>query len=215
MSENQPGGAPEPTMEEILSSIRRIISDEDQPVEAPVGAKTPVEAKAPPPAPAPAPAVKKDPVAAAPDPFDDIVIEPDEEAPEPEPEPVQEDVLELTQIVNEDGTVTDIDELLEEPEPEPVFEEDPVMAPPPRPIAPIAPAEPIMGDMEANLAAAALNQLVVEMPKFIGIGQGLTLEDITKELLRPMLKQWLDAHLPGTVERLVQEEIARVSRLHR
>jgi cell pole-organizing protein PopZ len=72
-----------------------------------------------------------------------------------------------------------------------------------------------MGDMEANLAAAALNQLVVEMPKFIGIGQGLTLEEITKELLRPMLKQWLDAYLPGTVERLVQEEIARVSRLHR
>ncbi len=208
MSENQPDGAPEPTMEEILSSIRRIISDEDQPV------KAPVEAKEPPPA--PAPAVKEKPVAAAPDPFDDIVIEPDEEAPEPEPEPVQEDVLELTQIVNEDGTVTDIDELLEEPEPEPVFEEEPVMAPPPpRPVAPIAPAEPIMGDMEANLAAAALNQLVVEMPKFIGIGQGLTLEDITKELLRPMLKQWLDAHLPGTVERLVQEEIARVSRLHR
>ncbi|MFZ5931454.1 MAG: DUF2497 domain-containing protein [Pseudomonadota bacterium] len=206
MSENQPGGTPEPTMEEILSSIRRIISDEDQPVEAPV------EAKAPP----PAPAVKEKPVAAAPDPFDDIVIEPDEEAPEPEPEPVQEDVLELTKMVNEDGTVTDIDELLEEPEPEPVFEEEPVMAPPPpRPVAPIAPAEPIMGDMEANLAAAALNQLVVEMPKFIGIGQGLTLEDITKELLRPMLKQWLDAHLPGTVERLVQEEIARVSRLHR
>lgn len=201
MSENQPGGAPEPTMEEILSSIRRIISDEDQPVEAPVAA--PVAARQPPAANPSAP------VAPAPDPFDDIVIE-------PEPEPVQEDVLELTQMVNEDGTVTDIDELLEEPEPEPVFEEEPVMAPPPPPpIAPTPPAEPIMGDMEANLAAAALNQLVVEMPKFIGIGQGLTLEEITKELLRPMLKQWLDAHLPSTVERLVQEEIARVSRLHR
>ena len=202
MSDNQQGGAPEPTMEEILSSIRRIISDEDQPAEA-----APAAAKAPPPAP-----VAKAPPAAAPDPFDDIVIEPDEE---PEPEPVQEDVLELTQIVNEDGTVTGIDELLEEPEPEPIFEEEPVVAAAPRPVAPVAPAEPIMGDMEANLAAAALNQLVVEMPKFIGIGQGLTLEDITKELLRPMLKQWLDAYLPGTVERLVQEEIARVSRLHR
>ena len=126
-------------------------------------------------------------------------------------------MLELTQIVNEDGTVTDIDELLEEPEPEPELEEDPVMAPRHRNarLRRSAPAEPIMGDMAANLAAAALNQLVVEMPKFIGIGQGLTLEEITKELLRPMLKQWLDAHLPGTVERLVQEEIARVSRLHR
>lgn len=196
MSDNQQGGSPEPTMEEILSSIRRIISDEEPSAEAPV------EAKAPP--------------AAAPDPFDDIVIEPDE-APEPEPVAVavQEDVLELTQIVNEDGTVTDIDGLIEEPEPDPVFDEEPIMAAPSRPAAPLTPTEPIMGDMEAGLAAAALNQLVVEMPKFIGIGQGLTVEEITRELLRPMLKQWLDAYLPGTVERLVQEEIARVSRLHR
>ncbi len=208
MSDEQQGGQPEPTMEEILSSIRRIISDEDQPAAEP--------AAAPPKKPAP---VAKATPAAAPDPFDDIVIEPDE-APEPEAEAVEEDVLELTQMVNEDGTVTDIDELIDEPESEPVFDVEPVVAPP-RPPADFAPAPPaasaapIMGDMEASLAAAALNQLVVEMPKYIGVGQGLTLEEITKELLRPMLKQWLDAHLPGIVERLVQEEIARVSRLHR
>ncbi len=195
MSEDPQGGQSEPTMEEILSSIRRIISDEDQPAEAPVAAKAPATAMAPPDA----------------DPFDDIEIEPN-----PEPEPEQEDVLELTKMVNDDGTVTDIDELA----PEPVFEEEvaeiqaaPAMAAPPAPD--FTPAAPIMGDREANLAAAALNQLVVEMPKFVGIGQGLTLEEITKELLRPLLKQWLDAHLPGTVERLVQEEISRVSRLHR
>lgn len=200
MSDNQQGGSSEPTMEEILSSIRRIISDEDQPAEVPVAAKQP-----PPPAKAQAP---------APDPFDDIVIEEEEPAaPAPEAKAVREDVLELTQIVNDDGTVTDIDEMEAELV---IGEEEPVMAAPPqRPAAPPAPAEPIMGELEANLAAAALNQLVVEMPKFIGIGQGLTLEEITKELLRPMLKQWLDAYLPATVERLVQEEIARVSRLHR
>jgi len=202
MSENQPGGTPEPTMEEILSSIRRIISDEDQPEAAPPVA-APVAAKQP-------PAAKPSAPEAAPDPFDDIVIEPEAE---------QEDVLELTKMVNEDGTVTDIDALFEKAPPEPVaieeiadLEED---EPPIRTAPPIAPSAPIMGDMEANLAAAALNQLVVEMPKYIGIGQGLTLEEITRELLRPMLKQWLDAHLPSTVERLVQEEIARVSRLHR
>ncbi|MFZ5834654.1 MAG: DUF2497 domain-containing protein [Pseudomonadota bacterium] len=207
MSDNQQGGSSEPTMEEILSSIRRIISDEDQPAEVPVAAKQPPPP--PPPAKAQAP---------APDPFDDIVIEEEEPAaPAPEAKAVREDVLELTQIVNDDGTVTDIDEMEAELV---IGEEEPVMAaPPPRPAAPLAPApapaEPIMGELEANLAAAALNQLVVEMPKFIGIGQGLTLEEITKELLRPMLKQWLDAYLPATVERLVQEEIARVSRLHR
>lgn len=204
MSDNQQGGSSEPTMEEILSSIRRIISDEDQPADAPVAAKQPAPPAAPK-AQAPAPAPE-------PDPFDDIVLEEEEPAAAaPEAKPAQEDVLELTQIVNDDGTVTDLDEM----DAEPVIEEELVMAAPPRPATPLPPTEPIMGDLEANLAAAALNQLVVEMPKFIGIGQGLTLEEITKELLRPMLKQWLDAYLPGTVERLVQEEIARVSRLHR
>jgi cell pole-organizing protein PopZ len=39
-----------------------------------------------------------------------------------------------------------------------------------------------------------------------------SLEDMTKELLRSMLKQWLDENLPGLVERLVREEIERVAR---
>jgi cell pole-organizing protein PopZ len=39
-----------------------------------------------------------------------------------------------------------------------------------------------------------------------------SIEDITRELLRPMLKQWLDEHLPSLVERLVREEIERVAR---
>jgi hypothetical protein len=39
-----------------------------------------------------------------------------------------------------------------------------------------------------------------------------TLEDLVKEMLRPMLKSWLDDNLPGLVERLVRAEIDRVSR---
>ena len=39
-----------------------------------------------------------------------------------------------------------------------------------------------------------------------------TLEDIVREMLRPMLKNWLDDNLPGLVERLVRAEIERVSR---
>jgi hypothetical protein len=39
---------------------------------------------------------------------------------------------------------------------------------------------------------------------------GPTIEDIVREELRPLLKQWLDAHLPDLVERLVQAEIERV-----
>ena len=39
-----------------------------------------------------------------------------------------------------------------------------------------------------------------------------TLEDLVKEMLRPMLKSWLDDNLPSLVERMVREEIERVSR---
>jgi cell pole-organizing protein PopZ len=45
------------------------------------------------------------------------------------------------------------------------------------------------------------------------IGQNArTLEDLVKEMLRPMLKSWLDDNLPGMVERIVRAEIERVSR---
>ena len=39
-----------------------------------------------------------------------------------------------------------------------------------------------------------------------------TLEDLVKEMLRPMLKSWLDDNLPGLVERIVRAEIERVAR---
>jgi hypothetical protein len=39
-----------------------------------------------------------------------------------------------------------------------------------------------------------------------------TLEDIVKEMMRPMLKDWLDENLPGLVERIVRAEIERVAR---
>jgi hypothetical protein len=42
-------------------------------------------------------------------------------------------------------------------------------------------------------------------------GAERTLGDVVREMLRPMLQSWLDEHLPGIVERLVREEIARVA----
>lgn len=196
MSDPQQDGQPEPTMEEILSSIRRIISDDDTQA-------------APDPATVKKPAAVKPPLS-GPDAFE-------EDSAEIVGEPGDEEVLELTQVVNEDGSVTGIDEIEDEdilfdeaePEPEPAPEFRPSA------VADVMQDEPILGEVAARATAAALNQLVVEMPKYIGIGQGLTLEDITRELLRPMMKEWLDTHLPAIVERLVQEEIARVSRLNR
>ena len=47
----------------------------------------------------------------------------------------------------------------------------------------------------------------------LGIGNGgITLEAMMREMLRPLLKDWLDEHLPAVVERMVEKEIARVSR---
>ena len=42
--------------------------------------------------------------------------------------------------------------------------------------------------------------------------QSQTVEGLMKEMLRPMLKAWLDENLPALVERLVQAEIERVTR---
>ena len=41
---------------------------------------------------------------------------------------------------------------------------------------------------------------------------GETIEDMVRAMLKPMLNEWLDAHLPDIVERLVDEEIQRLSR---
>jgi uncharacterized protein len=51
----------------------------------------------------------------------------------------------------------------------------------------------------------ALEQTIV-------VGNGRTLEDLTREMLGPMLKEWLDDNLPTIVERLVRAEIDRVSK---
>jgi cell pole-organizing protein PopZ len=41
-------------------------------------------------------------------------------------------------------------------------------------------------------------------------GPGVTLEDIVRESLKPLLREWLDANLPDLVERLVRKEIERL-----
>ncbi len=42
--------------------------------------------------------------------------------------------------------------------------------------------------------------------------EGITLEDIVKEMLRPMLREWIDKNLPDMIERLVQEELEKLSK---
>lgn len=178
----------EPTMEEILASIRRIISEDEQPAEgaeapAPDAAPEPV-AEAPPPIPEPEPA--PEPVAAA--------------APEPEDDDDDGD-LELTQKVETHG---DLDFVASDPEPEPERAPPPVFeAPAPAPVA------NLVSDHVAAAATAAFGQLSSSL---LMPAEGRTLEDVVREMLRPMLQQWLDTNLPGIVQEAVQSEVDRISR---
>jgi hypothetical protein len=179
----------EPTMEEILASIRRIISEDDAPAEG----EAPAEA-GPAGAAAPAEALADLEVAAA--------------AAEPPPLAMGEDVLELTDRVDAP------------PEPiEPLAMSDlEVVAPParsdtiPEDLPPLGEGEHLVGDPAAWSAASAFERLErgILMP-----AAGRTLEDVVRELLRPMMKAWLDENLPSIVEQQVAAEIERVARLRR
>jgi cell pole-organizing protein PopZ len=64
--------------------------------------------------------------------------------------------------------------------------------------------------MRENLAALAMLAEPGAPPQIVRSGE-TSLEGLTRELLRPMLSQWLDANLPGMVERMVRDEIARIA----
>ncbi len=176
----------EPTMEEILASIRKIISEDDEPEQ-----EAAVEESA-----------------------GDDILELDMEAEmeaepmmaeEPEPEPeieFEEPVMEEPEPDFEDDDIVAVEE--PEPMPEP--------APAPRFTAPPADdSDALLEDEVAGKAAGALGQLMGSM----AIGNGATLESIVRELLRPMLKEWLNENLPGIVEAKVEEEVKRISRMAR
>lgn len=64
---------------------------------------------------------------------------------------------------------------------------------------------------EATAAFSALNRKLNEGYQELPVGDGeITLERLTRELMRPMLREWLDQHLPILVERMVREEIERL-----
>ena len=198
--------AQEPTMEEILASIRRIISEDDAPAETPAAAM-------PEATPEPVP----EPLAA-----ETIFAAPVE--PTPEPEPAEDDVLELTDRYEAPAeSIGDLDVVpnapepyQSEPEPAPIYEAAPEPAP-----APTSGYDTLVGDSAAASAASAFAGLAASFKKpeaapaatgdmpFIS---GNTVEAMVAEMLRPMLKDWLDNNLPGIVQAAVQKEVERIAR---
>jgi cell pole-organizing protein PopZ len=70
-------------------------------------------------------------------------------------------------------------------------------------------ADAVRSVMQENLAALAMLAEPGAKPQIVRSGE-TSLEGLTRELLRPMLAEWLDANLPAMVEKLVQAEIARI-----
>ena len=165
----------EPSMEDILASIKRIIA-EDAEHSAPIRARR-----------RPAPPPVEDFVA------DDDVLELSEQAPAPPvaPQPI-------------------VAEPVAAPVPMPM---SPPVAEAAAPVAapqPMAAAETIVSPQTAEASRAPLDTLskLVVKPETPGAD---TLEGLVREMLRPMLSDWLDRNLPELVESMVAKEIARIT----
>lgn len=217
---NQPKPEQEPSMEEILASIRRIISEDGEDGDA--AADAPEEESQPEPA-ASLEVVAPDNTPADADPAEDDVLELTEVVaqqpaaePEPEPEPEREPEPEPAAAVNlefeePDKDVSPLD--LETPSEPPAMEEPLADAP--------AEDDSLVADSTALMASAALSKLREssadegsEGAATLPIGDK-TIEALVRELMRPMLKEWLNQNLPGIVERIVEREVKRMAeRLH-
>ncbi|HEX5078094.1 MAG TPA: DUF2497 domain-containing protein [Geminicoccaceae bacterium] len=232
---SQPKEQQEPSMEEILSSIRRIIADEAGDQEG-----------------------EQDAVGTQPEPADWA------EAPGFGGGDADDDVLELTEVVREEGEVIDLDRSLaqahaleRQPDGEPeAFPAEPDAVEPAgdEPVAlrrdagltarafgdeDAAPSitdirgdemedqqtvtqqkkngfEPLVSDRAAGAATGALaklSQAVQRTPAELSIADsGRSVEQFVEDMMRPMLREWLDENLPALVERIVQREIKKIVR---
>jgi len=204
----------DPSMDDILASIRKIISDDEARAQVSGNAAPPVH-----PANAPIDLRSAGPRAVGNGSREDVLLLTDLiEEPTlstPQPEPVAPTPIPMQRI----------DPVSASEMPQPSFE----TAPAPRPAPAPAPSfeQPLAASSVAGAATSAfdrLNQVVEErkaapaaaaaiaMPAMaVGAG-GKTIEDLVKEMLRPMLKEWIDRSLPPMVEQLVEREIARLTR---
>ena len=177
--------AHEPTMEEILASIRRIISEDDAPEDAAAQAVAEPEVED-----------EDDAFAAAAEPEADVA-EASADA--------DDDVLELTETYEapESVSIGDIDAYTPAAAPEP--------APAPKPVA-AAPSAGLVSERTESIAASSFGALTSNL---LVPHSDRTLEDVAKDLLRPMLQAWLDQHLPAIVEEQVRLEVERIARQSR
>jgi uncharacterized protein len=221
----QPAKSQEPSMEEILASIRRIIADDDasksaQRAAEPRAAEPPKAAPAPRPAPAPPPRVVPEPEPSTPDVHArELAQELAASAPLTVEEEQGSDILDLTESMASPS----FNQAPPAPNPTAQFRKiegfSDVSFDDAEPKPAMARAEPSslrLGAGEngllSNATSAAVDSAFNTLAQTVLVQNARTLEDLVREMLRPMLKSWLDDNLPGLVERLVRAEIERVAR---
>ena len=245
----QPAKVQEPSMEEILASIRRIIADDEaKPAAAEKAAPPPVPEK-PAAAPRARPAMRDIPPSAIPA-AQGATAKPLPASPPATPAPAasngQDDIDAMLASLDEatpeadirppqpDGDVFELTDEMALPDPAPAqlaaasfhkvdpqddieftetagaraLHRQPAYEPPPFESTSSAPPQQILSRSTVSAVESAFNSLA----NTVFSNNARTLEDLVKEMLRPMLKSWLDDNLPGLVERIVKAEIERVSR---
>jgi uncharacterized protein len=211
----QAAKAQEPSMEEILASIRRIIADDDAAKSPPA---PPEPANAPPVATAPAPPAFVPIPAAADEPsinetvLDEMLAELNA-TPAPAADAAEE-ILDLTEAMAGPASPSASGFRTIDGQSDIVFEDSPRenFAEPvpdgPRLQFPERGQRALMSSATSAAVDSAFNTLA----HTVLVQNARTLEDLVKEMLQPLLKSWLDDNLPRLVERLVRAEIERVSR---
>jgi uncharacterized protein len=165
--------AQEPTMDEILASIRRIITD-DEPA---------AEEASPPPAPAPKGKAQEAPA------VNEVEASGGQTAKAESSKKPSDDAVTVSENVMADTKVGDQAE-----------------------------DEKLVDEKVATDTASAFAKLSIAVkessgePSLTMPAPGRSLEDVVRELLRPILKEWLETHLPEIVREHVEEEVARISR---
>ncbi|WP_411818783.1 DUF2497 domain-containing protein [Hyphococcus sp. DH-69] len=167
---------PEPSMEEILASIRRIISEDEEEQAAPTTAEEPKKPELT--------------LKAAPQP---VETQPATDESETKAEDLQEDAAQEAAPAENESI-----NMMKQNVAETMSDNG---------------EEEILDKATAEVASQAFRNLSQSVR--ISEGPGRTLEDIVVEMLRPMVKEWLDANLPAIVEEKVEEEVQRVARRRR
>ena len=173
----------EPSMEEILASIRRIISEDgDEESDGEDAAADSGDEELPEQA------------------VNDDATDEVEEMPEDD---IDDDILELTDVIEDE----DVAEPEPEPEPEPESEPDPVED------LMVVDDDKLISEEVEEVSAASMSGLTAVLAANAAVGDGnQTLEQLVKDVLRPVLKQWLDDNLPEIVDGIVREEVERIAK---